>query len=95
MITILGTGQVGIAILEQLQKLKPESNILLVNKSGKVDFALPHYVKLVGTDVTNSESLIPIFSKSEIVFSCTDLPYQFWGDFYPKLSNAMIVGLQH
>lgn len=95
MITILGTGQVGRAILDQLQIVKPGSEILLVNKSGKTEFDLPSGTSIQGMDATNSENLINIFRKSELVFSCTDVPYQFWSKFYPLLSSATVEGLKH
>lgn len=94
MITILGTGQVGRAIFEQLQILMPESEILLVNKSGKITFDLQPGTKILAADVRLKENLIPIFQKSEIVFSCTDVPYQLWSAFYPLLSDAMVEGLK-
>lgn len=95
MITILGTGQVGRAILDQLQIENPGSEILLVNKSGRINFDLPSRTSVQGIDVTNPKNLIDIFRKSEIVFSCTDVPYQFWSKFYPLLSSAMVEGLKH
>ncbi len=95
MITILGTGQVGRAIFEQLQLQTKKSEILLVNKSGKVSFYLPEGTSVLACDVSIKENLIPIFQKSEIVFSCTDVPYPLWSSFYPLLSEAMIAGLKH
>ncbi len=95
MITILGTGQVGRSLFEQLQLQGKKSEILLVNKSGKVSFGLPEGTSVVAADVTMPKKLIPIFQKSDIVFSCTDVPYQLWSNFYPLLSNAMIEGLKH
>lgn len=95
MITILGTGQVGRAILDQLQIKMSNAKILLVNKSGNVSFNLPIGTEILGADVTIPENLISIFQKSDIVFSCTDVPYQSWGNFYPLLSKAMVEGLKH
>lgn len=95
MITILGTGQVGRAILEQLVSTKPQCEILLVNKSGMLDFDVPARIATQRIDATNSHHLIELFNKSEVVFSCTDVPYQFWNKFYPSLSTAMVDGLKH
>ena len=94
MITILGTGQVGKAILDELIQLQIKTKILLVNQHGKVNFELPKDIDILATDVTKPESLVEIFQKSEIVFSCTDVPYQLWSVFYPALSVAMINGLK-
>jgi nucleoside-diphosphate-sugar epimerase len=95
MITILGTGQVGRAVLEKLQLKHCNAEILLVNKSGKVPFELPKGTRIQSLDATIPEKLIPIFQKSDIVFSCTDVPYSSWGSFYPILSEAMVKGLIH
>lgn len=95
MITILGTGQVGRAILDQIKIKTPNDKILLVNKSGRVSFNLPIGTEVLGTNVTIPEKLISIFQNSDIVFSCTDVPYQFWGEFYPLLSKSMVEGLKH
>ena len=95
MIAILGTGQVGRALLEQLQIAKPGSEILLVNRQGKTSFELPNGTNILGVDATVHENLIDIFRKAEIVFSCTDVPYQLWDKFYPLLSHAMLEGLKH
>jgi nucleoside-diphosphate-sugar epimerase len=95
MISILGTGQVGQAVFEQLQTIKSQQEILLVNRTGKIAFDLPPGTRLLGIDVTKPENLIEIFQQSEVVFSCTDVPYQFWRVFYPLLSNAMVEGLKH
>jgi nucleoside-diphosphate-sugar epimerase len=95
MITILGTGQVGRAIFEQLQLKGLNSEILLVNKSGKLNFDLPQGTSVLAADVTISEKIIPIFKKSDIVFSCTDVPYQKWNSFYPLLADAMVEGLKN
>lgn len=95
MITILGTGQVGRAIFEYLQLQMPKKEVLLVNKSGKVSFDLPKGVSVLACDVSVKKNLVSIFQKSEIVFSCTDAPYQFWSSFYPLLSEAMVEGLMN
>jgi nucleoside-diphosphate-sugar epimerase len=94
MITILGIGQVGNALLRQLQHSIPGVEILLINRTGKAKHPLPEGTKILPADVTNPKSLISIFQKSEMVFSCTDVPYQNWSHFYPMLSNAMVEGLK-
>lgn len=95
MIVILGTGQVGSAVFYQIQNVMPETEVLLVNRSGKVDFKIPASTKVIGLDVTVTQNLIEVFAKAELVFSCTDVPYSDWGSFYPDLTRSMIAGLKH
>ena len=95
MITILGTGQVGKAVLDQLQIVRPESAILLVNRSGKAPFDLPKGTNIVGMDATDPGALVDVFQKSDLVFVCMDVPYQNWQTFYPLLSDALVAGLKN
>ncbi|MDX1905454.1 MAG: NAD-dependent epimerase/dehydratase family protein [Bacteroidia bacterium] len=95
MIVILGTGQVGRAVLDQLQGTNPGTEILLVSKSGKAPFDLPPGTRIVGADATRPDSLIALFESADRVFSCTDVPYTAWSTFYPALAVAMTEGLRH
>ncbi|GAB4040791.1 NAD-dependent epimerase/dehydratase family protein [Spirosoma gilvum] len=93
--TILGTGQLGIAILDTLLQKNPTEKILLVNRKGKLDRALPDNVQTIAADVTNSHDMKAIAQKSEILFSCTDVPYQQWEEFYPAVASALAHALQN
>lgn len=79
--TILGTGQLGITIMEILLKKNPTEEIRLVNRSGKLEIPLPETVQLMAADVTNKNDMEAIAKKADVVFSCTDVPYQSWADF--------------
>lgn len=87
--TILGTGQLGIAVMEALLKVKPEEPITLVNRTGKLPMALPAHVKLIAADVTDNNDMEKIAQQSTVIFSCTDVPYQLWKTFYPATANAL------
>jgi nucleoside-diphosphate-sugar epimerase len=91
--TILGTGQLGLAILEVLLQNNSKEQILLVNRTGKLGVDLPKNVELISADVTEKNDLEIIAQKSDLIFSCTDVPYQNWGDFYPKMANALAYAL--
>lgn len=87
--TILGTGQVGLALLNILMKDYPTEEILVINRSGKINLPLPENVRLLAVDVTNKEAMMNIAKQSELIFSCTDVPYQMWHEFYPAITVAL------
>lgn len=92
--TILGTGQLGLTVMEILLQHDPDTAIQLVNRSGKLDMPIPGNVQLVAADVTNKNDLEAIARKSDVIFSCTDAPYQSWGEFYPATASALAHALR-
>lgn len=91
--TILGTGQLGVAVMEALLQNNPNEAILLVNRQGKLETAIPANVQLMAADVTNKNEMEAIALQSEVIFSCTDVPYQLWKDFYPATAEALAYAL--
>lgn len=86
---ILGTGQLGLAVLEMLLHSDPGGEILLVNRKGILKNSIPPNVKLVAADVTNAKEMEDVFLKVDVVYSCTDVPYQMWEAFYPATATAL------
>lgn len=95
MITILGTGQIGQLLLEQLLRQYPDQPIQLVNRSGKINKPLPANVSLLAADVTNNLEMEEIAQRSGLIFSCTDVPYQQWSSFYPATAAALAFALRN
>lgn len=91
--TILGTGQLGLAIMQQLLDKNPDEKILLVNRSGKLNMQLPQNVQLTAADATSKKDMEEIAEISEIIFNCTDMPYDKWADFYPATAEALVYAL--
>src|SRR6218665_1043122 len=92
--TILGTGQLGMAVMEILLQRNPDEKILLVNRSGKTDRGLPENVRMLAADVTSKTDMEKLALQSEVLFSCTDVPYPLWGDFYPATASALAYALE-
>lgn len=86
---ILGTGQLGMAIMEVLLQNNPEEKILMVNRSGSLEKTTPHNVEILAADVTNSHDMERIAQQATFMFSCTDVPYQSWSRFYPAAVAAL------
>ncbi|MEJ0055663.1 MAG: NAD-dependent epimerase/dehydratase family protein [Bacteroidota bacterium] len=87
--TILGTGQLGIAVMEALLNANPDELITLVNSKGKLEMNIPGHVRLVAADVTSKNDMEEIARRSEVIFSCTDVVYPLWGTFYPATALAL------
>lgn len=90
---ILGTGQLGMAILEALLGSNPDEAITLVNRSGKTGATLPNNVQLVAADATNPHEMEFLARDAEVIFSCTDVPYTQWAAFYPAMAHALAYAL--
>ncbi len=91
--TILGTGQLGIAIMEILLQQNPAEAILLVNRTGKLNMPVPNNVSVLAADVTSKNEMEVVAQQSEVIFSCTDVSYQQWENFYPATANALAYAL--
>lgn len=91
--TILGTGQLGLAIMQLLLDKNPDEKILLVNRTGKLNIPIPQNVQVTAADVTSKTAMKAIANRCEIIFSCTDMPYDKWADFYPATANALAYAL--
>ena len=87
--TILGTGQLGMAIMKTLIERNPEEKILLVNRSGKLEMPVPPNVQVEARDLTSKTDMKAIAGRSAVIFSCTDMPYDKWADFYPATTKAL------
>jgi len=91
--TILGTGQLGLAIMQLLLDKNPDEKILLVNRTGKLNIPIPQNVQVTAADVTSKTDMAAIARRSDLIFSCTDMPYDKWADFYPATANALAYAL--
>lgn len=91
--TILGTGQLGLTIMQLLLDKNPDEKILLVNRTGKLNIPIPQNVQVTAADVTSKTGMAAIARRSELMFSCTDMPYDKWADFYPATANALAYAL--
>jgi nucleoside-diphosphate-sugar epimerase len=91
--TILGTGQLGLAIMQLLIDKNPDEKILMVNRTGKLNTSIPNNVQLTAADATSKTAMKAIAGRSDVIFICTDMPYDKWADFYPATANALAYAL--
>lgn len=55
--TILGTGQLGLAIMQLLLDKNPDEEIMLVNRSGKMNIEIPKNVLVIAADATSKTDM--------------------------------------
>jgi nucleoside-diphosphate-sugar epimerase len=79
--------------MEMLLQNNPNEEILLVNRKGQLETTIPVNVQLAAADVTNKDEMEAIARRSELIFSCTDVPYQAWATFYPATASALAYAL--
>jgi nucleoside-diphosphate-sugar epimerase len=91
--TILGTGQSGLAIMKLLLDKNPDEKIVMVNRTGKLNISIGQNVQVIAADATSKAAMKKIASMSELIFSCTDMPYDKWAGFYPATANALAYAL--
>ena len=91
--TILGTGQLGLAIMQLLFDKNPKEKILMVNRTGKLSISIPKNVEIIAADATSKIDMKAIAVKSDVIFSCTDMPYDKWAVFYPATATALAYAL--
>jgi nucleoside-diphosphate-sugar epimerase len=46
-------------------------------------------VQVTAADATSKKDMEAIANRSELIFSCTDMPYDKWADFYPATAAAL------
>lgn len=88
---ILGTGQLGLAIIDELVAQGHPVNI--VNRSGIVEEQLPGGVTLIAADANDPSQVAAVCAAAEVVFCCVQPPYHRWPELFPPLAASIIAGV--
>jgi nucleoside-diphosphate-sugar epimerase len=88
---ILGTGQLGLAIMDEL--VRQGEPLKLVNRSGQGNEVLPEGVVLETADLTDPAQVTTVCEGAEIVFFCAQPPYNQWPELFPPLAAAVVEGV--
>lgn len=91
--TILGTGQLGFTIMQMLVEKNPDEKIIMVNRSGKLITPVPNNIAVIAADVTSKADMEKVAANAELIFNCTDMPYNKWAEFYPATATALAYAL--
>ncbi len=89
---ILGTGQLGLAIMDEL--VKRGTSVTLVNRSGRIAEALPAGVTLVTADLYDPANVREVCRGADVVFLCAQPAYTDWPEKFPPLIESVLAGLQ-
>lgn len=90
---IFGTGPVGMATMEALCA-RGESNIRMVNRSGKTSEPLPTGVELVNGDASNHDFAIQAAAGATHIYNTLNPPYSKWVELFPPLQAAVIAAAE-
>lgn len=88
---ILGTGQLGLAIMDEL--VAQGKSVRLANRSGTVKEPLPAGVTVTSFNVNDPDSVAKVSKGADIVFFCTQPAYHRWPEEFPPMATSLIEGL--
>lgn len=88
---ILGTGQLGMALMEQLTA--QGKTVLMVNRSGKTPETLPTTARIMRGDVTSPQEVTAICQGAEVVFHCAQPAYTEWPEKFPPITKGIVEGV--
>ncbi len=89
---ILGTGPVGMAIMDELSK--KGAQIRMVNRSGKSAEALPAGVEIVSADVSNQDMAINAAAGASVIYNALNPAYSKWVELFPALQAGAIAAAE-
>lgn len=88
---ILGTGQLGLAIMDEL--VARGEAVTLVNRSGQVKEALPAGVNLVQADLNDPAMAGQVTQGAQVVYATVQPAYTEWPARFPPLMQAIQTGV--
>ena len=88
---IFGTGPLGLAVMDELAAQR--QTVVLVNRSGRLDEALPAGVSLRAADASDPRQVAAVCAGAEAAYLCAMPPYTAWPEQFPPLIKGVIGGL--
>ena len=88
---ILGTGQLGLTILDELDVRG--TPVTLVNRSGQVSETLPERATLRTADLYDAANVRDVCAGADVVFLCAQPAYTAWPEKFPPLIDSVLAGL--
>jgi len=87
---IFGAGALGQSMINILPKT---DEIVMVNRSGKVQHLLPQGVSMVALDTTNSKEVYQLCHDADVVYHCAVPPYHRWASLFKPLTDGILKGV--
>ena len=88
---ILGTGQLGLAIMEEL--VAQGKGVTVINRSGKLKEPLPAGVQLQQADMNDPAAVTRVTTGAQVIFACVQPPYTQWPELFPALNQSVMEGV--
>jgi len=87
---IFGAGALGQSIINFLPE---KDEVILVNRSGKIQNSLLQNVSMVALDATNSKEVSQLCYDADVVYHCAVPPYHQWASLFQSLTDGILKGL--
>ncbi len=89
---IFGSGPLGLAVMDALTA-RGYTNVVVVNRRGAVDEALPAGVQVIKGDATDPDDVARISEGAAVVFQCAQPGYTQWPEKFPPIIAGIIAGV--
>ena len=87
---IFGAGALGQSIINFLPE---KDEVILVNRSGKIQNSLLQNVSMVALDATNSKEVSQLCYDADVVYHCAVPPYHQWASLFQSLTDGILKGV--
>ena len=87
---IFGAGALGQSIINILPKT---DEVVMVNRSGKIEKQLPQGVSIIGLDVAHSKAVSELCHSADVVYHCAVPPYHQWASLFQSLTDGILKGV--
>ena len=88
---ILGTGQLGLAIMGEL--VAQGKDVTIVNRRGTLNEPLPSGVQIQQADANDPAAITRVAQGAQTVFTCVQPEYTKWPELFPALNQAVMDGV--
>ena len=88
---ILGTGQLGLAIMGEL--VAQGKDVTIVNRRGTLNEPLPSGVQIQQADANDPTAIARVAQGAQTVFTCVQPEYTKWPELFPALNQAVMDGV--
>jgi nucleoside-diphosphate-sugar epimerase len=86
---IIGSGPVGMAVVDELQRKKIP--VKIANKSGKI--FTPASMETLKLNAADPNEVRKAALQASVVYNCSNVPYNRWTDLLPEIHHGIIEGI--
>lgn len=86
---VIGCGPIGMAVMQEL--IRKKIPFKMASKSGKA--LVPDTVEVIPLDASDPQAVRKAAQNAAVVYNCTNVPYNRWGDLLPQIHQGIIEGV--